>query len=653
MPQEPRDYDRVELVWPGKRAEVERVRLPFQTIERVNDVRASGTTPDGMQGGLLTTTSQLPEWWPEGWRNRLIWGDNKYVLASLLDEFAGKFDLVYIDPPFATGSDFSFRTTIGDSEVEKLPSAIEEVAYRDTWGRGLASYFDRLHGALTLARDLMSPDGHLFVHLGGNIAGFARPILSEIFGDERFTNEIVWKRSAAHSDTRQGAKHLGRVHDVIFWYRMSSRSPVEMAFTGYDEDYVRKFYKHVDATGRRYMLDNTSGPGGARKGNPYYEFRGVTKYWRYSRERIEQLYQEGRLEQSKSGGDWRYKRYLDEMPGVALQDVWSDIAPLQSQSAEGVGYDTQKPSELVARIIRLASAEGGLVLDFYGGSGTTAVAAEGLGRRWVTADLGRFAIQTTRKRLLSLPGCRPFEVQNLGRYERRYWQGLNAGETVWEYHRFVLDLYQAQPISGFTQLHGQKAGRFVHVGATDAPVTVDEVARTLEECAANKLTNVDILGWEWEMGLNPAGKDDLASKHGVNVRLIHIPREVMDKRAVDAGDVHFFELSVASVTTEVSGREAYVVLDDFLPAIDEYMRQKVGDKAAKWSDWIDYWSVDFDHNGETYINQWQSYRTRKDPKLALRSAPHVYAAPGTYQVVVKVIDIFGNDTTQHLAVTVK
>ncbi len=275
-----------------------------------------------------------------------------------------------------------------------------------------------------------------------------------------------------------------------------------------------------------------------------------------------------------------------------------------------------------------------------------------LHRRWIGVDLGRFAIQTTRKRLLDIPGCRPFEVLNLGRYERRYWQGVNAGEAIWAYYKLILDLYQAQPISGFMQLHGQKAGRMVHVGATDAPVTFDEMERTLEECAANGLTAVDVLGWEWEMGLNPAGKDDLARKHGIDVHLFNIPREVMDKRAVEAGDVHFFELSVISGDIDVNGREAAVVLSDFMPAVDEYMRQKVGDKAPKWSDWIDYWSVDFEYDGQTYINQWQSYRTRKDPKLALRSDPHIYEQPGTYRVVVKVIDIFGNDTTEQLEVTI-
>ena len=193
----------------------------------------------------------------------------------------------------------------------------------------------------------------------------------------------------------------------------------------------------------------------------------------------------------------------------------------------------------------------------------------------------------------------------------------------------------------------------MHVGATDAPVTFDELERTLDECAANGLTALDVLGWEWEMGLNPAGKDELAAKHGVDLRLFHIPREVMDKRAVDAGDVHFFELSVVEIEADIDKSAVELELTGFLPAVDDYMREKVSGKITRWSDWIDYWSIDFAFDGETFVNQWQAYRTRKDPALALRSDPHEYVEPGEHRIVVKVIDIFGNDTTHELRINIE
>ena len=353
--------------------------------------------------------------------------------------------------------------------------------------------------------------------------------------------------------------------------------------------------------------------------------------------------------------------------GYPIEDVWNanpfefaltgedslDSIQIKSFLQEKTGFPTQKNVSLVRRIVRASSDPGDLVLDFFMGSGTTSEAAERLDRRWIGVDLSRFAIHTSRKRLLNIPDCRPFEVLNLGRYERRYWQGVEAGEAIWEYYSFILKLYEAQQVSGFTHLHGEKTGRMIHVGATDAPVTRDELERTLEECTANGLKAVDVLGWEWEMGLNPAGKNELAQQHGVDVRLFNIPREVMDKRAVEGGDVHFFELSVAKVKPHIEGHSVEIALAGFLPAVDDYMREKVGDKVTKWSDWIDYWSVDFEFDGETFVNQWQAYRTRKDPKLVLRSDPHDYDEPGDYQVVLKVMDIFGNDTTQQLNVTVE
>jgi len=336
---------------------------------------------------------------------------------------------------------------------------------------------------------------------------------------------------------------------------------------------------------------------------------------------------------------------------MALQDMWTDIEAVRSWHRELVAYPTQKPEALLERIIGASSNPGDLVLDFFAGSGTTLAAAEKLGRRWIAADIGRYAIHTTRKRLLDIPDCRPFEVQNLGRYERTHWQGANAGEAIGEYHRFILDLYGARSVSGFTHLHGERAGRMVRVGATDAPVAHAELRAAIEECVESGLRALDVLGWEWEMGLNPAGKDELAAHYGVDTHLYNIPREVMDTRAVDAGDVHFFELSVAEVEARVDGREATLALTGFLPALDDYMREKTEGKIARWSDWIDYWSVDYEYDGETFVNQWQAYRTRREPRLALVSDPHAYA-PGRHTAVVKVIDIFGNDTTCEVAVVV-
>jgi adenine-specific DNA-methyltransferase len=667
------DITRTELVWPGKYnedgtlKEVPRVSLPFQVIETVNESRATREArKDGVQGGLFDVyEGKEGDTFEAGWRNKLIWGDNLLVMGSLLEKFAGKIDLIYIDPPFAIGADFSFTAFIGEEEVEieKEQSLLEEKAYRDTWANGVDSYIAMLFPRLQLMRDLLSPKGNLFVHLGVNIASYLRPVLSEVFGESAFTNEIIWKRSAAHSDIGQGAVHLGRLHDVLFWYRASDDSPFHMQYEPYSEEYVASFYKHVEAkTGRRYALDNTSGPGGARKGNPYYEFRGVRKYWRYSEKRIEQLYNDGRLVQSAGGNDWRYKRYLDEMPGVPIQDLWLDIPPLQSQTVERVGYDTQKPERLLQRVMALGSSEGDLVADFFCGSGTTLAVAEKLGRRWIGCDLGRWGIHVTRKRLLGIEKCKPFEVLNLGMYERQYWQSVTFGEakhnsrteqTLYEYLAFILKLYGAQPVAGMTHLHGKKGKAMIHIGAVDAPVTIAEIDAAVDECAKLKQGELHVLGWEWEMGLYDL-MVEAAKKMSVKLLLLQIPREVMEQQAAAKGDVRFFELAYLEAKIEKPKKlTAQVALQDFVIPNTELIPEDVRSKVKKWSDYIDYWAVDWDFRNDTFMQGWVAYRTRKERKLPLTSDAHTYEKSGKYRILVKVIDIFGNDTSQAFDVEVK
>jgi len=403
----------VELIWDGKydaegkRAAPLRIALPFQTVETVNE------SAQQRERNLFSYAAQQSQW-----RNRLIWGDKKYVLPSLLPEFAGKVDLIYIDPPFNVGADFSYQAEVGDEVFEKAPNVIETKAYRDTWGHGLDSYVQWFYETLVLLHELLKETGTIYVHLDWHVSFYAKVVLDEVFGADQFVNEVVWKRQTAKGDVTQGAKHMGRIHESIFVYTKSDDYTWNMQYTDYEVSYADAFYRHVDADGRRYQLSDITAPGGAKasKGNPYYEFLGVTRYWRFSRERMQELYEQGRIVQTSPGSVPRQKRYLDEMPGVPLQSLWLDIAPVQAQAAERLGYDTQKPETLLERIINLSTNENELVLDCFCGSGTTAAVAEKLNRRWIVCDLGRFAIHTTRKRLLgiegvpSLRGAKPRQV---------------------------------------------------------------------------------------------------------------------------------------------------------------------------------------------------------------------------------------------------
>jgi hypothetical protein len=331
------------------------------------------------------------------------------------------------------------------------------------------------------------------------------------------------------------------------------------------------------------------------------------------------------------------------------------------------------------RIIRASSREGDLVADFFCGSGTTLAVAEKLGRRWIGCDLGRWAIHVTRKRLLDIPNCKPFEVLNLGKYERQYWQGVTFGDpkdkssaerALYEYLAFILKLYGAQPVEGRMHLHGNKGKAMVHIGAVDAPVTIAEIDAAVDECARLKQVELHVLGWEWEMGIAAAnqGKGGLmheaAKKKGVNLRLLQIPREVMEQQAAAKGDVRFFELAYLeaeikqpsprpSPRARGSHLTVQVALKDFVIPNTELIPEDVRSKVKKWSDYIDYWAVDWDFRNDTFMQGWVAYRTRKERKLPLVSDPHTYEKPGKYRIVVKVIDIFGNDTSRAYDVEVE
>jgi SAM-dependent methyltransferase len=361
-----------------------------------------------------------------------------------------------------------------------------------------------------------------------------------------------------------------------------------------------------------------------------------------------------------------YKYYDDEK--LTPADVWTDISHLQQKDPERIGYPTQKPEKLLHRVVKASCPPGGLVLDFFCGSGTTLAVAEKLGRRWIGCDLGRWAIHTTRKRLLGIENCKPFEILNLGKYERQYWQGVTLGDgqvqehLFYEYLAFVLKLYKAQPISGMTHLHGKKGRAMVHIGAIDSPVTIDEVALAIEECVKTKQPELHVLGWEWEMGLAGPNNDvkkgspmhEEAKQKGIKLILLQIPREVMEQQAVDKGDITFFELAYLNVEIKHPEKlHAVVKLKDFVIPNTELIPEEVREKVKKWSDYIDYWAVDWDFQNDTFIQGWVTYRTRKDRSLALESDAHKYEKPGTYRILVKVVDIFGNDTSQAYTVEIK
>jgi len=332
--------------------------------------------------------------------------------CAYLKEQGVQVDLVYIDPPFASGADYAKKVYIRrnpkvaeaiaqaerELDVDEL-KAFEEKMYGDVWDK--EKYLSWMYENLMAIKGVMSENASIWVELDNHIGHYVKILLDEIFGENHFVNEIVWKRTFSHSDVGQGAKHLGRLHDVIFLYSMSDEYTLNTVYTPYSQEYIDNFFRYSDDDGRRYRLVSMIGTGGAAKGNPFYEFMGVSRYWRYSQKTIQELVERGLVVQTKPGAVPQKKNYLDESPGVPLQDIWTDIAPVQGGSVENANYATQKPEQLLERIINTSSNSDMLVADFFGGSGVTAAVANKLGRRFIHCDIGLNSIQTARDRLVT------------------------------------------------------------------------------------------------------------------------------------------------------------------------------------------------------------------------------------------------------------
>ena len=714
------DKREVELVWNGKSSEVCNIVLPFQVIEQVDEPRAEKDTRLQMSMFDLDARGRQLK----GWTNKLIWGDNKLILSSLKNgplreeiERQGGIKLIYIDPPFDVGADFSMDIEIGGDTFTKKPNILEEIAYRDTWGKGADSFIAMIYERLALMRDLLAEDGSIYVHCETRVNSLIRLAMDEVFGTNNLRSEITWMRTASHNDA---SGRYGRVKDTLYFYAKSEIAKLNTLYTPYTEEYISAEWRQLPS-GRYYKSENMLDPQGKMA---EWEFHGTKARWRSTPEKMEGLWNSpqtevpdshGRIKLGKGGKPIKRCRimFLDEMPGVPLSDLWSDIKYIAGGAKESHSYPTQKPEALIERIVKASSNEGDLIADFFCGSGTTAAVAEKLGRKWIVSDLGKFAIHTTRKRMIGVQrqlkaegkDYRAFEILNLGKYERQHYIGVNPNLREAEQQKqlaekeaafvdLILRAYRAEKTEGFTTFHGKKAGRLVAVGPVNLPVTRLFVEEVILECRKKHITRVDILGFEFEMGLFPNVLDEARAK-GIDIAPKYIPAEVFDKRAVEKNQVVFHNVAAIEVKPHVAKNSVAVELTDFsvfysqdsIAAAEASLKDKpkiVVEKGQivkvskdakgivsrerltkKWTDWIDYWSVDFDFESKREIvrvkneesgeweerwtgdyifeNEWQSFRTKKDRSLELTSVFHE-CPPGRRKLAVKVVDIFGNDT---------
>ncbi|WP_430452731.1 site-specific DNA-methyltransferase [Rhodopirellula europaea] len=594
---------RTELVWEGKYDEYGRRRtvdaaslaMPLQHIERIDQPRDAAAASGQLDLFEQNTTRK------DDFRNRLIWGDNKLVMASLLEEFRGQVDLIYIDPPFDVGADFTMKVPVGDAKetIAKDQSTIESVAYRDTWGRGIDSYVHMMFERIVLASQLLSSDGFIYVHCDWRVNSLIRRLLDEQFGKDCFLNELIW---AYFSFKRKTARKFPQKHDTIIAYRARPSKKWNTQYKPHKPEYIARF--KTDENGRKYRDDVNPTGGGARV------------------------------------------IYLDEVPGDIVDSVWDDLPPVNPVANERQDYATQKPEGILDRIIQASTNPGDLVVDFFCGSGTTAAVAEKLGRRWIMADLGRFAVHTTRKRLIDVQRSlsdenepyRAFDVYNLGRYERQWWQKQRLDGADEDHRRTVLKFFGAEVVDPADQvsplIHGRKATALCHVDGIDSIFTRDEAAAVAIAASAAGAKRVHCLSWEFEMDLKTELRK-IKADTGVEVRAWTIPREIMES---NRKQVPFFEVAhlEAKVVTGKQDKKTWfdIELVDFMPSLAEVPEKELETLSERATtspfDFIDFWAVDFDWSPDRAFNHhWQDFRTRKDRSLKIESdSRHVYDKKG-------------------------
>lgn len=583
----------------------------------------------------------------DAWSNRLIYGDNLLAMAALLagDErtpsLRGKVDLIYIDPPFDSKADYRTKVTLPGVELEQRPTVIEQFAYSDTWSDGTASYLAVIVPRLILMRELIADTGSIYVHLGIQVSHYVKIVLDEVFGKENFVQEVIWAYGSPSGGRAAGPKMV-KIHEYIAHYAKNYESRyTKKIYLPYDEKYINDWFKYTDEAGHRYRI----------------RLRG----------------------KDKDGENIVDRQYLHESKGMPASTVWADIKQIyadprayksnQAEHSEITGYDTQKPERLLERVIEHSCAEGGLVADFNGGSGTTAAVAEKLGRRWITTDLGKPACMIMRKRLID-QNAKPFLYQAIGDYQveaarSSFGRNFRIGDLA----GIVLSLYGALPLP--PEENPQRNLGAVTAGGRKTLVLVDSPNKltgdaTLRRAIAQRehllggWDKVVVLGWNFE----PSIGESITALDDDRLEVLVIPPDLLDrlkkKGGVDKlrGHVRFSSLQYLTVHPVRRVRQGdedrlrvklknYVLLSPEAINLDETNREKLHKVMnAEPLALIEYWAVDPDYDGEVFRSVWQDYRgnTASDGE-ALRVVTEAdFTAPrkaGERRVCVRAVDVFG------------
>jgi len=559
--------------------------------------------------------------------NRLIYGDNLLAMAALLagDEqvpsMRGKIDLIYIDPPFDSKADYRTKITLPGGEIEQKPTAIEQFAYSDTWDQGTASYLSVLAQRVYLMKEMLSDSGLIFVHLDWHVNAYARIVLDEVFGKDKFRNEIIWSYFGFKRST---ARKFPQKHDTIMMYSKSDEYFWKTQYKPHSPEYLKRF--KPDETGRLCRSDVNPTAGGSRR------------------------------------------IYLDDVEGDIVDSVWDDIPPVNPVAKERVDYGTQKPEKLLERIINAATEKSGLVADFFSGSGTTAAVAERLGRRWIAVDLGKPACMIARKRLID-QDAKPFLYQHVGDYQVEMARSTMGRKfRIGDLSEIVLGLYGALPLPA-EENPNRNMGRVSHTKTlvlADSPnkitgLTTLKRAIEIRDNLMGGWDKVVVLGWNFDSNI---GHDIQALNQGDRLEVLVIPPDLLDRLKkkgdkLKAEEVRFSSLQYVKLKPvqreRLNGKENlrveidnYVLLSPDALNLDEANRQKLQKVINKDPmALIEYWSIDPDYDGQLFRSVWQDYRgnTENDDDhyrvVTVARLTDLPAKTGPRRVCVRVFDVFG------------
>lgn len=641
FPPHPLSQVRHEFIWEGKydeqgrRCRPDAPAFPFRTVEVWGNEPVKG---DGEASFRLWSEDRQSTAWP----NLLIRGDNRLALGALAAQFRGEIDLIYIDPPYDCGVDYRVDVRIGDSNASVH-------AYRDAWGDGHESYEHMMAERLMLMRDLLCPEGCIFVHCDWRASAVLRLILDDIFGRGCFRNEIVWRR-APNLGRQAASSQLGRVVDSIFVYSAREGTP----FRG--QTPTRRTPVELDGSGK---------PRGSKWDEVAQLFFTTAPRGDYTDDSIARLRAEGRVWESPSGKIYiKYflrrgddGRWYKDQPVDTLWDD-ADVRPLRHCSKDelGIGYATQKPEGLLGRIISWACPPGGLVADFFCGSGTTGVVAQRLGRRWLLADLGRQAIHTTRKRLatcatgLSSGRC-GFALLDLAPHDRLHWFARTFQSDLQAYRSAIVRRFAGEDVepTGKGWIHALRGDAIIHVAEVDRIVDADFAGVLAQAARIAGASRVLCLGFEFSVDIR-RDLGVIAGATGVEVHPIVIPPEIVESNCRELPA--WFEVArLEAQLISASPGCAAVRLSDYQPitaGVSTTDARRLGHDHAGL-ELVDAWSIEADWRSDQPLRPtWHTQRSPRRRPIPLESDPLPIADSARW-VLVRVIDVFGHETRTVLA----